>query len=263
MKRSEIFQTPAEAVADFHDGASLMIGGFAGAGSPLNLMNALYYQGAKDLTTVSNGVGFPSPRDDTMGLGDLVSEGRVRKVIAAFTASTRPSRVGTAEERVQDGSLEAELTPQGTLAERIRAGGAGIPAFFTPAGAETLLAEGKEQRTFDGRIHVLESALFADYAFIRAWKADEAGNLIYRRSARNFNPIMAMAAACTIVEVEEPIVPAGGLDPDHIHTPSLYVERLVRIPEDGIIHLDRAERLRAREATGRPPDPTARSAPNA
>ena len=259
MRYPVVCKTMAEAVEGFRDGASLMIAGFAGAGSPLNLMNALYYQGAKDLTTISNGVGFPSTRDDAMGLGDLVVEGRVRKVIAAFTASTRPSRPGTAEQLIRDGSMEAELTPQGTLAERIRAGGAGIPAFFTNAGAETLLAEGKEQRTFDDRVYVLESALFADYAFIRAWKADDAGNLIYRHSARNFNAIMAMAAACTIVEVEEPIVPAGELDPDHIHTPGLYVHRLVRIPEDGIIHLDRTAMQTAREPVGRPADPTARS----
>ncbi len=131
------------------------------------------------------------------------------------------------------GKLKAEIVPQGTLAERIRAGGSGIPGFYTPAGIGTQVAEGKEVRSFNGRDYLLETALTADYTFIRAWKADKAGNLIYRRAARNFNPIMAMAATTTIVEVEQPIVEIGELDPDHIHTPGVYVQRLVKIPEDG------------------------------
>ena len=135
--------------------------------------------------------------------------------------------------------MEAELSPQGTLAERIRAGGAGIPAFYTPAAVGTLLAEGRETRFFNGREYLLEEALFADYAFIRAWKADTAGNLIYRLAARNFNPIMAMAARNVIVEVEQPIVPAGELDPDTIHTPGIYVNSLVQIPPDGIFAVNR------------------------
>lgn len=235
MPRPVIFESMREAVADMPDGASLMLPGF-GPGTPTNLMVALWEQGATDLTCISNGIGFASTDERMRGLGDLVDAGRVRKVIAAFTASTRPSRAGTAEDLIRAGALEAELTPQGTLAERIRAGGAGIPAFFTPAGVGTMTADGKEHRDFAGRTHVMETSLFADYAFVRAWKADTAGNLVYRRAARNFNPIMAMAARVTIVEVEEPIVPAGELDPDQVHTPGLYVHRLVRIPSGGILH---------------------------
>ena len=251
MRRPNVCATMDEALAGFPDGASLMIPGF-GPGSPWNLMGALHRQGAKDLTTISNGVGFASDGDAPRGLGDLVAEGRVKKVIAAFTASTRPSRTGTAEEAIATGRIEAELTPQGTLAERIRAGGAGIPAFFTPAGVGTDLAEGKEHRDFSGRRYVMEEALFADFAFIRAWKADTAGNLIYRLAARNFNPIMAMAADCTIVEVEEPIVEAGELDPDHIHTPGVYVDRMVQIPPDGIfVAARRAAQAAPQQSAGR------------
>ena len=239
MRQPVVYESMADAVADIPDGVSLMIPGFGGAGSPWNLLTALYHQGATDLTSISNGIGFATGRDDVRALGDFVEAGRVKKSIASFTAATRPSRPGIAEVMVREGAMEAELTPQGTLAERIRSGGAGIPAFYTPAGAGTRIAEGKEVRSFDGRDYLLETALLADYAFIRAWKADTAGNLIYRRAARNFNPIMAMAAACTIVEVEEPIVPAGELDPDHIHTPGLYVHRLVQIPEDGLFWVDR------------------------
>jgi 3-oxoacid CoA-transferase subunit A len=134
---------------------------------------------------------------------------------------------------VRGGTLEAELVPQGTLAERVRAGGAGIPAFYTPASVGTLLAEGKEHREFDGETYVMERAIFADYAFIRAWRADTAGNLVYRMAARNFNPVFAMGARHVIVEVEQPIVPAGEIPPDQVHTPGIYVERLVQIPPDG------------------------------
>ena len=239
MRQPAVYVSMAVAVADVPDGASVMIPGFGGAGSPWNLLTALYRQGASELTSISNGIGFATGRDDVRALGDFVEAGRVRKVIASFTAATRPSRPGIAEAGVREGTIEAELTPQGTLAERIRAGGAGIPAFYTPAGAGTRIAEGKETRSFDGRAYLLETALFADYALVRAWKADTAGNLVYRRAARNFNAIMAMAAACTIVEVEEPIVPAGELDPDHIHTPGVYVHRLVQIPEDGLFWVDR------------------------
>ncbi len=238
MGKPTIYPSMAEAVADFKSDSMLMIPGF-GPGSPHNLMTALYHQGATGLTTVSNGVGFPSADPRMKGLGDLVGEGRVKKVIAAFTASTRPSRASTAEDMIRGGALEAELSPQGTLAERIRAGGAGIPAFFTPAGVGTLVATGKETREFGGRTYLMEHALFADYAFIRAHRADTAGNLIFRLSARNFNPIMAMAARTTIVEVEEPIVPAGELDPDRIHLPGIYVHRLVQIPPDGIFAVNR------------------------
>lgn len=239
MPRPTIYQTMDEALADVADGSSIMIPGF-GPGAPINLMAALWRQGATDLTTISNGVGFGDSPDDLKGQGDLVEAGRVRKVIAAFTASTRPSRVGTAEGLIRSGKLEAELVPQGTLAERIRAGGAGIPAFYTPAAVGTKLAEGRETRDFNGRTYLMETALFADYAFIRAYKADTAGNLIFRRSARNFNPIMAMAAKCTIVEVEQPIVEAGEIDPDMVHTPGIFVHRLVHIPVGGILRSARA-----------------------
>ena len=252
MGKPTICASMAEAVADFKNDSMLMIPGF-GPGSPHNLMTALYYQGATGLTTVSNGVGFPSADERMKGLGDLVMEGRVKKVIAAFTASTRPSRAGSAEELIRSGAVEADLSPQGTLAERIRAGGAGIPAFYTPAGVGTLLAEPKEKRTFNGREYLMEHALFADYAFIRAHKADTAGNLIFRLSARNFNPIMAMAARTTIVEVEQPIVEAGELDPDQIHLPGVYVKRLVQIPPDGIFAVNRQAMVGMQQARAASP----------
>jgi len=241
MAPAVICETMQEAVADIPDGITLLIPGF-GPGSPINLLTALYHQGAKNLTTVSNGAGAgaaPSP-DGRKSLGDLIDAGRVRKVIAAFTAPTHPSRASVALEMIRDGRLEAELVPQGTLAERVRAGGAGIPAFYTPAGVGTLLAEGKEVREFDGRKYVLERGIFADYAFIRAWKADTAGNLLYRLSARNFNPVFAMGAKHTIVEVEE-IVPAGEIPPDQVHTPGVYVERVVKIPPDGYLRAARQQ----------------------
>ena len=232
MPRPKIFQTMDEAVADVADGSSIMIPGF-GPGAPINLLAALWRQGATNLTTISNGVGFGGSSEELRGQGDLVEAGRVKKVIAAFTASTRPSRVGTAEGLIRSGEVEAELVPQGTLAERIRAGGAGIPAFYTPAAVGTRLAEGRETRDFDGRTYLMETALFADYSFIRAYKADTAGNLVFRRSARNFNPIMAMAAKCTIVE-------AGEIDPDQVHTPGIFVHRLVHIPTGGVLRVARA-----------------------
>ena len=222
--QQKVFDTFEEALSDLSDGASILIAGFGGVGSPANLMRALQLSGAKDLTLIANGAG---------GAG-LVEEGRVRKVIASFTAATRPSRRSPVEELQQQGRIIAELTPQGTLAERIRAGGAGIPAFFTPTAVGTELAEGKEHRVFNGRTYILEEAITADYAFIRCWRADTFGNLILRRAQRNFNPIMATAARCTVVEVEEPIVAEGELDPDQIHTPGIFVQRLVYIPADGI-----------------------------
>ncbi|MFN8639659.1 MAG: 3-oxoacid CoA-transferase [Dehalococcoidia bacterium] len=242
MGRPQVFTSFAEALADVPDGSTIMVPGFGNAGAPHNLMTALYEQGASDLTIIANGAGGAgSANAQVKTHGDLIEAGRVRKIIASFTAGTHPSRLSKPEQMVRDGTMEAELTPQGTLAERIRSGGAGVPAFYTPAGVGTLLATGKEHREFDGRTYLLETALTADYALIRAWKADEAGNLIYRRAARNFNAIMAMAAKHTIVEVEEPIVPAGALDPDQIHTPGIYVEALVPIGvAGGIVHTQRA-----------------------
>jgi 3-oxoacid CoA-transferase A subunit len=162
-------------------------------------------------------------------------------LIASFTAGAHPSQPSPVETLAAAGELEAELVPQGTLAERIRAGGAGIPAFYTPTGAGTEIARGKEQRDFNGRTYLLEEAITADYAFIRAWKADAFGNLVFRLAQRNYNPIMAMAARCTIVEVEEPIVAEGKLDPDHVHTPGIFVQRMIQIPSPpaGILHVVR------------------------
>jgi 3-oxoacid CoA-transferase len=241
MARPRVFETMAEAVADIPDGITLIVPGFGGTGMPWNLLTALYHQGAKGMTVVANGVGGSSADARAKGVGDLVEEGRVKKVISSFTAATHPSRLSIPEQMVKDGRLEAELVPQGTLAERIRAGGAGIPAFYTPAGVDTLLSEGKEHREFNGKTYVLERAIFADYAFIRAWKADTAGNLVFRHAARNYNPIASMAARHTIVEVEEPIVPAGTLSPDEIHTPGIYIERIVPIQPHGMLRIERAQ----------------------
>lgn len=247
MARPIIFSTMAEAVADISDGASLMIAGF-GPGMAWNLLAALYDQGATDLTTISNAIGNITDIKRLRGLPEMVDEGRVKRAIASFTLPARPNQKGAGEDLARAGKMQMELVPQGTLAERIRAGGAGIPAFFTPTGVGTLLAEGKEYREFGGRGYLMEEALFADFALLRAWKADDAGNLIYRRSARNYNPIMATAAQCTIVEVEEPILPAGSIDPDLIHTPGIHVDRLVQIPEDGVFAVDRREIVAAQEA---------------
>jgi 3-oxoacid CoA-transferase A subunit len=169
----------------------------------------------------------------------LIESGRVRRVIASFTAATHPSRRAPLELLHEQGHLEAELVPQGTLAERIRSGGAGIPAFYTPTGVGTEVAEGKEHRVFNGRTYLLEEAITGDCAFVRAWKADAFGNLVFRRTQRNYNPIMAMAARCTIVEVEEPIVAEGQLDPDQVHASGIFVHRLIAIPPppDGILHV--------------------------
>ena len=229
--QSKVVGSFAEAVADVADGSSILVAGFGEPGSPHNLIAALYEQGASDLTLIANGAGMT--RDDgVITTGNLVEEKRVSRVILAFTASTHPSRRTPLEELNEAGEIEAQIMPQGTLAERIRAGGAGIPAFFTPAGVGTEVAEGKEHREFGGRTYVLEEAIVADYALIRCWKADTFGNLVFRRSQRNFNPIMAMAADCTLVEAEE-VVEVGELDPDLIHTPGIFVQRVVSIPEAG------------------------------
>ena len=250
MRRPTIMQSMAEAVADIPDGITLLLPGF-GSGQPINLLTALYHQGAADLTTVSNGVGFPSTSaDGRKALGDLIAAGRVRKVIAAFTAPTHPSEASPTRDLIKAGKLVAELVPQGTIAERVRAGGAGIPAFYTPTSVGTFLAEGKEHRVFNGRTYVMEEAILADYAFIRAWKADTNGNLVYRLGARNFNPIFAMGARHTIVEAQE-IVPAGAIPPDQVHTAGVWVERIVQIPPDGYL---RNERRRPATAPVEPKD---------
>ena len=229
--KNKVYQSFDEAVADVPDGAVVMSPGFGGVGIPRNLLAALNRQGAKNLTGISNGAGALGGKVD---VGTLVAAGQIKKMICAFTAPTHPSQISPFVSMYNNGEIDAELVPQGTLAERMRAAAAGIGAFYTPTSVGTELAEGKEHREINGRMYVLEYPLHADYALIRAWKADTFGNLQFRLAQRNFNPIMAMAARITIVEVENDIVPVGELDPDHIHVPGVYVDRLVRIPPDGI-----------------------------
>jgi 3-oxoadipate CoA-transferase, alpha subunit len=231
--KNKIYQTFDEAVADVPDGSVFMSPGFGGVGLPRNLLAALNRQGAKNLTGISNNAGTADAKVD---VGTLIAAGQVKKMICAFTAPTHPSQVTPFVRLYNNDEVDAELVPQGTLAERIRAAASGIGAFYTPASVGTELAEGKEHREINGRTYVLEYPLQADYAFIRAWKADTFGNLQFRLAQRNFNPIMAMAARITVVEVENDIVTAGELDPDQIHVSGVYVDRLVRIPPapDGI-----------------------------
>ena len=231
--RSKIVQTMDEAVADVPDGATIMFPGFGRTGYPRNLIAALLRQGAKDLTGISNRPGNPGA---VMDVGRLIEAGRMKKMICAFTASPYPSRKSSLEIKEEAGEIVSELVPQGTFVERIRAAGAGLGGFYTATGVGTEIAEGKECRTIDGRDYILEFPLPADYAFIRAYRADAIGNLQFRLSQRNFNPIMAMAAKTTIVEVEQHIVDPGGIDPDAVHTPGLVVDRIVKIPPapDGI-----------------------------
>ncbi len=212
---NKVIGSADEAVRDIQDGAVLMVGGFGLCGIPEELIEALARKGVKNLTTISNNAGV-----DDYGLGRLLSAGQIKKHIGSYVGENKMF-----EQMVLNGKLTLELNPQGTLAERIRAGGAGIPAFFTPTGAGTIVAEGKEQREFNGRLHVLESALKADFALIRAWKGDRWGNLVFRKTARNFNPVMATAAKVTIAEVEELVEP-GELPPDQVHVPSIYVKRI-------------------------------------
>ncbi|MBI4311127.1 MAG: 3-oxoacid CoA-transferase subunit A [Chloroflexi bacterium] len=221
-----------EAVADVPDGAVIMIGGFGGAGDmPQRLIEALGQQGAKDLTLVSNTAGLAGfgglSADHPLTHNLLIERGQVRKMIASFPVPASPSRPNAFELLYRQGKIDLELVPQGTLAERIRAGGAGIPAFYTPAGVGTVIAAGKETRVFDGREYLLETALQADYAFIRAHRADTLGNLVYRGSTRNFNAVMATAARVTIAEVDE-IVEPGCLEPEAVVTPGIYVKRIVK-----------------------------------
>jgi 3-oxoacid CoA-transferase subunit A len=214
---NKLFPSADAAVADIPDGASIMVGGFGLCGIPENLIDALCRKGVKNLTVISNNAGV-----DHFGLGKLLDTGQIRKLIGTYVGENR-----VLEDLVLRGAIEMELNPQGTFAERIRAGGAGIPAFYTPAGVGTVVAEGKEQREFDGRRYLLERALRADFALVKAWKGDRWGNLIYRKTARNFNPVMATAARVTIAEVEE-LVDLGELDPNCVATPGIYVKRIVR-----------------------------------
>ena len=229
--KNKIYPNFDAAVADIPDGITFMSPGFGNVGVPRNLLAALHRQGAKNLTGISNNAGA---LEDRVQIGTLVEAGQVKKMICAFTAPTHPSRITPFVKMYNNDELDAELVPQGTLAERIRAAAAGIGAFFTPASVGTELAEGKEHREINGRTYVLEYPLPADYALIRCWRADTFGNLQFRLAQRNFNPIMAMAATVTIVEVEHEIVEIGDIDPDHVHVPGVYVDRLVQIPPDGI-----------------------------
>jgi 3-oxoacid CoA-transferase subunit A len=204
-----------DAIRDITDGATIMIGGFGLCGIPENLIAALVRKGVKNLTTISNNVGI-----DDFGLGKCLAAGQIVRHIGSYVGENK-----LLEEMVLGNRLNLTLVPQGTLAECLRAGGAGIPAFYTPTGVGTIVAEGKETREFDGRQYVMERALKADFALIKAWKGDKWGNLIYRKTARNFNPMMATAAKVTIAEVEE-LVEVGELDPDKIITPSIYVKRI-------------------------------------
>jgi 3-oxoadipate CoA-transferase, alpha subunit len=212
------YESIEKAVADIHDGATLLVGGFGGSGLPSQLVAALVEQGAKNLTVVSNNIGAVSD-----GVAALISNNQVSKIICSFPVGPHADDL---VRRLNEGTIELEIAPQGTLAERIRAGGAGVSAFYTPTAAHTELAEGKETRTFEGREHVLEHAIKGDFAFVKASIADRWGNLIYRKTQRNFNPVMATAAKVTIAEVDE-IVELGELDPDTIVTPSIFVQRLV------------------------------------
>ncbi len=231
IQKTKIRSSFAEAVADIADGSSVAFGGFAMPGTPFNLIAALKQQGARRLTLVANTTGgAQQPRMPDIGM--LVENGQVAKVICAFTAATRPTDVLPFTKYYESGEVDAELVPQGTLAERLRAAGAGIPAFYTPTAVGTELAEGRETRVIDGRAYLLEYALPVDYAFIRARTADTVGNLRFHRSQRNFGPVMATAARCTIVEVDDPIVPVGSIDPDDVHTPGIYVQRLVQVPPE-------------------------------
>jgi 3-oxoacid CoA-transferase subunit A len=208
-----------QALDGIHDGATILAGGFGLVGIPQTLIQGLRDRGVRGLTLVSNNCGV-----DDWGLGLLLRAGQVRKVVASYVGENKEF-----ERQFLSGELEVELVPQGTLAERIRAGGAGIPAFYTPAGVGTPYAEGKEVRRFDGKDYLLERGLTADFALVKAWRADGLGNLVYRRTARNFNPPMATAGRVTIAEVEEQ-VETGALDPDRIHTPGIYVQRLLVAP---------------------------------
>jgi 3-oxoacid CoA-transferase subunit A len=214
---NKVLGSAAEAVARIPDGATIMMGGFGLCGIPENLIAALRARGTRDLTVVSNNAGV-----DDFGIGVLLKARQVRRMIATYVGENKEF-----ERQFLTGELEVELVPQGTFAERIRAGGAGIGGFFTPTGFGTLVSEGKETRVIDGKPFVLERPLTADFAFVKAWRGDRAGNLVYRRTARNFNPVMATAAAVTIAEVEQLVEP-GEIDPDHVVTPGIFVRYILQ-----------------------------------
>lgn len=212
---NKVYQNAESAIFDIQDNMTLMLGGFGLCGIPENCITALIAKGVKGLTCISNNAGV-----DDFGIGLMLKTRQVKKMISSYVGENAEF-----ERQLLSGELEVDLVPQGTLAERIRAGGAGIPAFFTPTGFGTEIADGKEVRDFDGRMYVMETALHADFALVKAWKGDTHGNLIFKGTARNFNPMMAMAGKITIVEVEELVEP-GELDPNYIHTPGVYVQRI-------------------------------------
>ncbi|WCN36959.1 CoA transferase subunit A [Aneurinibacillus uraniidurans] len=211
-----VYTSIEQAVDGIKDGATLMVGGFGLVGIPEKLILGLRDKGVKDLTIISNNCGV-----DDWGLGLLLQNKQIKKMISSYVGENKEF-----ERQFLSGELEVELVPQGTLAERIRAGGAGIPAFYTPAGVGTPLAEGREVRTFDGKEYLLETGLTADFSLIKAWKGDKMGNLVYYKTSQNFNPMMAAAGKVTIAEVEELVEP-GAIDPNTIHTPSIYVQRII------------------------------------
>ena len=213
----KIVAGPDEAVSDIFDGALLTIGGFGLCGIPENSLAALVRKGVKNLTCASNNAGV-----DGFGIGMLLEKRQVKKMISSYVGENK-----LFEQLVLSGELQLELTPQGTLAERLRAGGSGIPAFYTPTGAGTLVAEGKESREWNGRTYILEQAIVGDFGIVKAWKGDAMGNLMFRKTSRNFNPMCAMAGKITIAEVEE-LVPVGSLDPDQVHLPGIYVHRIFK-----------------------------------
>ena len=232
---NKVQQNAINAISDVQDGAAIMIGGFGLCGIPENLISALCLKGTKNLTIISNNAGV-----DGFGVGLLLKAGQIRKIVATYVGENH-----LLEQLAIDGKIELELNPQGTFSERIRAGGAGIPAFYTPTGFGTIIAEGKETREFNGRMYVLEQAMTADFAFIKAWKGDRLGNLVYRRTARNFNPMMATAGRIAIAEVEELVQP-GDIDPDAVHTPAIYIKRIFQ----GTQYEKRIEKRTVRKATG-------------
>jgi 3-oxoacid CoA-transferase subunit A len=230
---NKVIASAEEAIQDVFDGATIMVGGFGLCGMPENLIRALARKGVKNLTTISNNAGV-----DGFGMGLLLANGQIRRHIGTYVGENK-----LLETMVLNGTVHLDLVPQGTFSERIRAGGAGIPAFFTPTGVGTIVAEGKETREFDGRQYLMERALKADFAFVKAWKGDKWGNLVYRKTARNFNPMMATAAKVTIAEVEH-LVEVGELEPDRVHTPSVFVNRIFQ----GEVYERRIERRTTRKS---------------
>ncbi|WP_114569740.1 CoA transferase subunit A [Exiguobacterium flavidum] len=233
MKQGKVYDSFQEATADIQDGATLVVGGFGLCGIPEKAIEAIQESGVKDLTVVSNNCGV-----DDFGLGLLLQTKQIKKMVSSYVGENK-----NFERQYLSGEIEVDLVPQGTLAERLRAGGAGIPGFYTPTGVGTPVAQGKEHKEFDGKMFILEEGIKGDFALVKAWKADKMGNLVFRKTSRNFNPVVATAGKITIAEVEE-LVEVGELDPNEIHTPGVYVQRVL-VASD---YEKRIERLTVREA---------------